>query len=133
MDADGRIVGANPVASEVLGRARDAIIGRNASELLTPPENEPGLPAEITRALADPTAPPRRVERAIATFPGHARRWLEASITTTEVEGDRIVTLFLRDLTDAKRTEKRRSVEHRLARVLAAARSGGVHPPQCRT
>ncbi|MFL5846656.1 MAG: diguanylate cyclase [Solirubrobacteraceae bacterium] len=107
VDERGRVVGANAAANALVGwRSGDGL--------------EPCLLEEVQRVLTAPAAPPRRIEREL---PGG--RWAEVSITATSFDGKDVATLFLRDLTAIKRAERRRECEHRLARTLAAARSGG--------
>jgi diguanylate cyclase (GGDEF)-like protein/PAS domain S-box-containing protein len=122
IDATGRVSCCNGAAAALLGVDSEAAAGMVAADLLAPPEGEQGLGEEIARALADPDAVPRRVERSIAV-PGGTRR-IEASICSPAFDGACAVTIFLRDVTSRRRSEQLRDVEHRLARVLAAARSG---------
>jgi diguanylate cyclase (GGDEF)-like protein/PAS domain S-box-containing protein len=110
VDEQGRVVGANQTAVALLGWQR--------GDVLADPLRE-----DVARVIADPDCPPRRIERELVGAAGAVLQ-VEASITPTDFDGKRVVTLFLRDLTAAKRAERRREVEHRLARVLAAARSG---------
>lgn len=110
VDDRGCIVGANDAAVALLGWQRGHMLG------------EP-LSADVDRVIADPEGAPQRIERALTGADGSVLE-VEASITPTDFDGKCVATVFLRDLTAAKRAERRREVEHRLARVLAAARSG---------
>ncbi|MCW2990984.1 MAG: sensor diguanylate cyclase [Solirubrobacterales bacterium] len=110
VDERGCVAGANAAAVALFGWQR----GESLSEPLL---------ADVVRVVGDPSGAPRRIERELCDRDG-APRWIEASISATEFDGERVATLFLRDLTAAKRAEQRRDVEHRLARTLAGARSG---------
>lgn len=109
VDDRGLVVGANEAAVTLLGWPRGHTLDGPLSE-------------DVARVIADPGGPPRRLERELTAADGSALH-VEASITPTDFDGRRVATVFLRDLTAAKRAERRREVEHRLARVLAAARS----------
>jgi PAS domain S-box-containing protein len=98
--------------------AAKALFGWKPGDALPPP-----LCVEVQRVLRDADAGQRRIEREIEDPDGRPR-YVEASISASELDGERVATLFLRDRTAEKRAEQRRAVEHRLARVLLAARSG---------
>ncbi|MDX6639779.1 MAG: two-component system, cell cycle sensor histidine kinase and response regulator CckA, partial [Solirubrobacteraceae bacterium] len=117
VDARGHVLSANARAGELLGWEPDHVVGGQSAELLGP-----DLHDDVAGLLADPAPEARRVQREIADHHGRVL-WAEASITVTEVGGRRVATVFLRDVSAARRTERRLQVEHRLARVLAAARS----------
>lgn len=123
VDEQGNVVGFNSTAGTLLGWERAEAIGRPASALLAPHGEDHRLNDDIGRMLADPDAVPRRVERDVVDRLGNVL-CVEAAIVATDFDGERIATIFLRDVSAAKRAERRRDIEHRLARVLAAARSG---------
>ena len=120
LDAGGRVLAWNPAAAALLGWGPDAV-GREASALLAPNGDQP-LRDDIARVLADGSTP-RRVERRIAGR-GGARLVAEATISATELDGPCAATIFLRDVTADRRSEELREIEHRIARTLAAARTG---------
>jgi diguanylate cyclase (GGDEF)-like protein/PAS domain S-box-containing protein len=124
VDAKGRIMSVNGVTCDLLRCPEDQAVGRPAADLLRPAGEEHPLHDDIVRALDDQASAPRRVERTVVAADGTVQH-VEASILATEFDGERIATLFLRDITETKRSEQRQAVEHRLARVLAAARSAG--------
>ncbi|MCW2968297.1 MAG: putative Hybrid sensor histidine kinase, partial [Solirubrobacteraceae bacterium] len=124
IDEHSLIIGANAVACEMLGCDRADAMGRAAADLLPAGHGvKAGVADDVAQLLADPALPARRVERPVTGRHGRTL-WTEASITPTEIDGRRVAAVFLRDISSAKRTERRRQIEHRLARVLAAARSG---------
>lgn len=110
VDEDGTIVSANTTSMSLLGWERGQALA------------EP-LRTDVARTIAHPAGLPQRIERELAET-ASGELFVEASITPTGVGDHRVATVFLRDLTATRRSERRREVEHRLARTLATARSG---------
>ena len=123
VDERGRIVGWNITAAQLLGWDDESNAGRDASTVLSPVGEAAQLQVDLARLLADPAHGPYRVERSVVAAGGRAIT-AEVAIVPTDLEGKHIATLYLRDVSDSRRAERLRDVEHRLARVLAAARSG---------
>jgi diguanylate cyclase (GGDEF)-like protein/PAS domain S-box-containing protein len=120
IDADARVLAWNPAADALLGWEADAV-GREVHALLAANGDQP-LRNDIERVLSDGSAP-RRVEHRIAGR-GGARLVAEATISATVVDGPCAATIFLRDVTADRRSERLREIEHRIARTLAASRTG---------
>jgi diguanylate cyclase (GGDEF)-like protein/PAS domain S-box-containing protein len=131
VDESGCVAGWNATAADLLGWHDETNAGRHAWTALSPVGEATHLQVDLARILADPAVGPFRIERTIVAANGRVFT-AEVAMTATQLEGRNVATLFLRDVSDRKRAESLREVEHRLARILAAARSGvEVAPEVC--
>src|SRR6185503_20675711 len=96
--------------------------GRTIADTIVPPALRERHRRGLARYLAtgETRVLGRRVEltglRADGTeFP------VELSVATTQAEGERLFTAYLRDISDQKRAERSQVVEHATTRVLAEA------------
>ncbi|HKB37115.1 MAG TPA: PAS domain S-box protein, partial [Gemmataceae bacterium] len=122
MDHQGRIVEFNPAAEAVFGYRRAEVLGRPLAELIVPPPLRERHQQGLARYLADGEGPVlnRRIEmpalRADGTeFP------VELAITRIPAEGPPLFTGFVRDLSERKRAERRRTARLAVSQVLAEA------------
>ena len=117
-DHTGRIIEFNSAAEKTFGFSRAEVVGRPMAELLVPPP----LREQYQRRLATGEGPllNRRADllarRADGTeFP------VEVTVTRIATEGPPLFTAYLRDVTDRKRLERRRSARLALTQILGEA------------
>jgi PAS domain S-box-containing protein len=122
IDHQGRILEFNPAAETTFGFRRAEVLGQPMAELLVPPSLREQHYRGLARYLATGEGPVlnRRVEmparRADGTeFP------VEVTITRIATEGPPLFTAYLRDITDRKRLERRRSARLALTQILGEA------------
>src|SRR5262249_32078564 len=122
IDHTGRIIDFNPAAEKTFGLSRDQALGRQMAELLVPPSLREEHYRGLARFLATGEGPVlnRRLEmpalRANGTeFP------VELTVTRIATEGPPLFTAYLRDITERKSLERRRTVLLALTQVLAQA------------
>jgi len=122
MDSEGRATEFSRAAERMFGLERAQVIGKTIADTIVPPALRERHRRGLARYLATGEARilGRRVEvtglRADGTeFP------LELSIATTQADGQRIFTAYLRDISDQKRAELGQAVQHATTRVLAEA------------
>jgi len=94
-----RIVYMSDVGVEILGHPRDTIVGGVARAFLTPEE-------QALRQLGQPTQPagprpPRPLETAVVTGDGR-RVPVEVTLAPIALEGESIIVVFFRDITERK-------------------------------
>ncbi|MGH9432301.1 MAG: PAS domain S-box protein, partial [Terriglobia bacterium] len=125
LDFTGRVLEFNSAAEKTFGRLRDEVLGENASEVIFANATRDDQPFEVTDPVAwsHPNLRGRRFEitarRADGTpFPA------ELAITSVELPGRSIITVYLRDLTDRKALEKQLWHSQKLEAVGRLA--GGV-------
>jgi PAS domain S-box-containing protein len=131
MDDQGRIVEFNPAAEETFGYRRDEILGRPLAELIIPPSRRERHNRGLAHYLATGEGPilNRRLEllalRADGTeFP------VELTITRIPTEEPPMFTAFLRDLSERKRTEHRRTARLAITQILAEAATVDAAAPR---
>lgn len=106
--SDGRIVLANAQAEKLFGYARSELIGSNVDRLV-PDAVRPGHAKHRERFMADPKARPMG-----AALDLRARRKdgseipVEISLSPLDLEGERLVTAAIRDISDRRRMEAER-------------------------
>jgi len=122
IDHTGRIIDFNPAAEKPFGLSRAQALGRQMAELLVPPSLREEHYRGLARFLATGEGPVlnRRLEmpalRANGTeFP------VELTVTRIATEGPPLFTAYLRDITERKSLERRRTVRLALTQVLAQA------------
>ena len=122
MNPEGRITEFNRAAERMFGYERAQVIGKTIAETIVPPALRDQHRRGLARYLATGEAKVlgRRVElnglRADGTeFP------VELAIATTQAEGQRLFTAYLRDISDRQRAELGQVVQHATTRVLAEA------------
>jgi PAS domain S-box-containing protein len=122
IDHTGRVIEFNPAAEATFGFRRAEVLGQPMAELLVPPSLQAQHYRGLARCLATGQGPVlnRRVEmparRADGTeFP------VEMAVTRIATEGPPLFTAYLRDLTDRKRLERRRSARLALTQILGEA------------
>jgi PAS domain S-box-containing protein len=122
MNAEGRITEFNRAAERMFGYERAQVMGKTIAETLVPPSLRESHRRGLARYLAtgEATVLGRRVEllgmRADGTeFP------IELAIATTQAEGQRLFTAYVRDISDRQRAELGQVVQHATTRVLAEA------------
>jgi PAS domain S-box-containing protein len=108
-DLDGCILEANHALTDLLGWPVEQAIGARISDLLVPPElrerHEAGL-----RRYADPDHAPaggRRIEVEALHRDG-GRVPIELTVTRVDAPGQRLVTAFLRDVSERRRVDAER-------------------------
>jgi PAS domain S-box-containing protein len=122
MNPEGRITEFNHAAERMFGYDRAQVIGKTIAETIVPPALREQHRRGLARYLAtgEGKVVGRRVEltglRADGTeFP------VEIAIATTQAEGQRLFTAYLRDISDRQRAELGQVVQHATTRVLAEA------------
>ena len=122
MSLEGRITEFNHAAERMFGYERAEVIGKTIAETIVPPALREQHRRGLARHLATGEAKVlgRRVEltglRADGTeFP------LELAIATTQIEGERMFTAYIRDISERQRAEVGQVVQHATTRVLAEA------------
>jgi two-component system, LuxR family, sensor kinase FixL len=130
IDAEGRVVQLNAAAESLFGLRRAEAIGRPLADLIIPPEYRERHRAGLARVAAggEPRILDRRVELE-ALRRGGERFPVELIVTRT---GDRLFTGFVRDLTELREAERRRTELQRLliaSEQLAGMGSWGLELP----
>ncbi len=119
VDGNGKVVEFNPAAEACFGLPRDAAIGRDAAAMILP-ENYPYGHNDLLRrdlALGRSGQPGRRLE--IRAQRADGRRFpAEVTLSEVELNGRRVMTLGLHDITEQRRARKERK---RLIQLLRDA------------
>jgi PAS domain S-box-containing protein len=124
IDGDGRIIGVDVNAERTFGFARESALGRLLFDLVLPAADRP---AHLTAfrdwaRVAEAHAPARLVQFMGIRADGSV---FPAEMTIARVPGSEpaLFTGFIRDLSDDRQAERRRTAQYRVAAILAAARS----------
>jgi len=124
VDLRGVIVEFNPAAERTFGWRRDEVLGRKLAETIIPPaQREAHLQAFARYAAGgESRLIGQRLEMTAVRKDG-SELPVEITIVATEAGGPRLLTAFLRDITDRKLAEEglRRSKEH--AEAVSRAKS----------
>jgi two-component system NtrC family sensor kinase len=122
MNLEGRITEFNRAAERMFGYERAQVIGKTIAETIVPPSLRERHRRGLARYLAtgEPVVLGRRIElpglRADGTeFP------VELAIATTQTDGQRVFTAYVRDISDRQRAELGQAVQNATTRVLAEA------------
>jgi len=125
LDFSGRILEFNSAAERIFGRLREEVLGENASEVIFANSSRDDQPFDLTgpAAWSDLSLRGKRFEimaRRADTTPFPA----ELAITSVELMGRSLITVYLRDLTERKTLEKQLWHSQKLEAVGRLA--GGV-------
>jgi len=116
IDAHGGIESFNPAAEDIFGYAARDVIGRNVNMLmpLPFPEEHDGFPHDhLGKRTQEITA--RHHDG--STFP------IELSVSEMQIDGERIVTGIMRDITERRRSEMDLTLAHQQAEAANLAKS----------
>lgn len=105
-DENGTIISFNHAAEQTFGRKSEDVIGRNLTDIITPPEWRERHSQGVERFLASGESflLNRRIELTAmradgSTFP------VELAVVPLSVRGERMFTAFIRDISDVKRSQ----------------------------
>src|SRR4051794_6786844 len=119
---DGGIVGWNRAAEALLGWTKADVVGRKVYDVIIAARHRERFVREMRAVAPEDLRVSYRdcvvVDREGTEIP------VDASVAATRVDGCVLITAFVRDIRDRKRTERLREAEHRLARLLAEAPDG---------
>jgi len=130
-DKRGNIETYNAAAAEIFGRSEEGLGGSSVKELISPPQGRPES-AHIMRYLGVETSSvrsrPFEVEAVRddgSVFPGHL------TLSEFDIEGRRLFTALVRDLTEQKRLQCELAQAHKLESVgqLAAGIAHEINTP----
>jgi PAS domain S-box-containing protein len=122
IDHTGRIIEFNPAAEQTFGFRSVEVVGRSLAELLVPPALREQHSRGLARYLATGEGPVlnRRVEMPALRADG-TEVPVELAVTRIASAGPPLFTAYLRDITDRKRLEQRRSARLALTQILGEA------------
>ena len=122
MDEQGRVIEFNPAAEATFGWSRTAVLGRQLNQLIVPPCHRAAHEAGFARYLA--TGAKRMIGRRVETEAMRADGGIfpvEISIAEVPSSAGRLFAASLRDISERRRTEAKRSEElTQLNRLLDA-------------
>lgn len=125
-DAEDRIVEFNPAAEETFGYPREEAIGRNMLDLLIPSRLRQDVRARLVRYLESGQGDllGRRLEMPAVRRDG-SEFPVEFTMARVNTDGAWLITVYLRDLSERRRTEEAlREGERRLQQALDAGNMG---------
>ncbi|RZI43088.1 sensor domain-containing diguanylate cyclase [Herbaspirillum sp. HC18] len=106
MDMSGKIVSFNQAAEQTFGYRCDEVLGRDLADVIIPPEwrERHRLGVERVLATGESTLLNRRIELTAmradgTTFP------VELAVVPLHVQGERMFTAFIRDISEIKRSQ----------------------------
>jgi PAS domain S-box-containing protein len=122
MDHQGRVVEFNPAAEKTFGYRRADIVGQELCELIVPPGFRDRHRQGLSHYLATGEGPVlgKRLELSAMRADG-SELPVEVSITRNSEEGPAIFTAYLRDITEAKRSERHRNARLAVTHALSEA------------
>ena len=122
VDAEHRIIHFNRGAEAIFGYAADQVLGEKL-DLLLPRRFRASHDEHVARFAAGPVAARRMGERReIAGLRANGEEFpAEASISRLDLDGERILTVVLRDITQRKRAEAAQALLVRVGEVLASS------------
>jgi PAS domain S-box-containing protein len=124
IDHHGRIVEFNTAAEQIFGRARDAVRGQEIAETIIPERFREAHHRGLRRYLETGEARVlgKRIE--VAALRANGEEFpVELAVVRVPNSDPPLFTAFLRDLTEQRRLEQRRSAVYNLAEALAEAES----------
>ncbi len=124
VDHEGRILEFNSAARRVFGYTRAEVFGREAAEKLVPPAERGEARNRLREFVAsgESTDLGRRRE-AIAMRADGSLFPIEIAVFPSWIRGKVLLTAFVRDLTERKRSERVTATRHRVTEALAEAGS----------
>jgi diguanylate cyclase (GGDEF)-like protein/PAS domain S-box-containing protein len=124
VDQDGRVIEFNASARRLFGHTRAEVFGRDIVERIVRPEDRDGLRRLLREFVetGDADYLGRRCEAQAMRADG-SEFPVEVEVFPAWIKGKVLLTAFLRDLTDRKRTERVSALRHGCTRVLADAAS----------
>lgn len=122
IDARGNIVEFNRAAERIFGYARADVLGREMATMIVPPSMREAHRRGMSHAIATGDAPilGRRIEIAGMRADG-SEFPVELTVTRVPLESRVLFTGSLRDITERKRIENRRSAQYSATRILSTA------------
>ncbi|HSB60235.1 MAG TPA: PAS domain S-box protein, partial [Vicinamibacteria bacterium] len=120
VDHEGRILEFNSAARRVFGYSRAEVFGREAAEKLIPPAERGEMRSRLRDFVAsgDSSDLGRRRE-AVAMRADGSLFPVEVAVFPSWVKGKVLLTAFVRDLTERKRSESVSATRHRVTEALA--------------
>ncbi len=124
VDHEGRILEFNSAARRVFGYTRTEVFGREAAEKLVPPAERGEARGRLREFVAsgESTDLGRRRE-AVAMRADGSLFPIEIAVFPSWIKGKVLLTAFVRDLTEHKRSERVSATRHRVTEALAEAGS----------
>ncbi|MEX0612521.1 MAG: PAS domain S-box protein, partial [Pirellulales bacterium] len=131
IDHVGRIVEFNPAAERTFGYRKEEVLGRGMAELIVPPAYRELHYRGLAHYLSTGAGPVlgRRIEMPARRADG-SEFPVELAITAIRQDGPPVFTAYLRDLTESKRTERRRAARLAVTQILAEAATLNEAAPQ---
>ena len=107
IDEEGRLLEFNPAAEQTFDYSKQAVLGQRMVDLIVPPQLRDAHRAGFQRHLdtGETTVLGKRIELAAVGADGNEFP-IEIAITTDQVEGRRVFTAFIRDITQRKEVEQ---------------------------
>ena len=125
MDADGRIVEFNPAAATIFGHRREAVLGRDLSELIIPPQYRAAHAAGLRRYLS--TLSPQMIGRRVEMPALHASgREVQVELAISAIPGHDppLFSGVVRDISERRRLEEQLRQSQKMEAVGQLA--GGI-------
>ncbi len=120
LDSEGRIVTWNPGAERITGYAPKEILGKKGAILFTPEDRERGAPeAELQTARQNGKALDERWHQR----KDGSRFFASGVVTPIASRAEGGFVKVMRDITDRKRAEQRRTIRFQISRTLGEART----------
>ena len=122
MDIDGEIIGWNPQAEQTFGWSTSEAIGRDLGQLIVPPGYRDAHAHGVKRYAETGEMHMFNRVREMHAVDRHGREFpIELTLTSTTVHGSRIVTAFMRDISERKRAEQERDRLRAIEQELSVA------------
>jgi PAS domain S-box-containing protein len=124
IDQEGKIVEFNPAAQRMFGYSHADVLGREMAQLIVPPGLRDQHRRGLARYLATGEGPVlnRLIEMPALRADGTVFS-VELAITRIPTKGPPLFTGYLRDLTERKRIERRRTIRLAVTEILSQAAS----------
>ena len=122
VDASGRVVEWNPAAERVFGYTRNDAIGASITGLIIPPESRSRYEAvfESIELTGSSSILGRRVALEALRSDG-ARICIEMAVDAVAIQGNTVLTAFIRDITERRRAEQEQSRLEAIVRCTSDA------------
>lgn len=126
IDHQGRIVEFNPAAEGVFGFRKGDVLGRQMAELIVPPSHREQHYRGLAHYLATGEGPVLRQRLEMPALRADGTEFpIELAITAIRQDGPPLFTAYVRDLTESKRAERRRTARLAVTQILAEAAAVG--------